>query len=69
MAEPGTATADITIAALELPIGATLAYVFDFGDEWRVRLKLVARETADGGAYPRVVRRTGTAPPQYREVG
>jgi hypothetical protein len=45
--------------------GARLAYVFDFGDEWRVLLRLRERTECDGGAYPRVVERVGTAPPQY----
>jgi hypothetical protein len=39
--------------------------VFDFGDEWRVRLTLRAPEPGDGGRYPRVIERTGQALPHY----
>lgn len=48
-----------------LVVGSTVAYVFDFGDEWRVRLTLKAIEPLRGGEQWGVVRRTGTAPPQY----
>ena len=58
-------TADLPIAELDLQPGRQIAYVFDFGDEWRVRLTLQATEPGDGGRYPRVVERTGQAPPQY----
>jgi hypothetical protein len=55
----------IPINELELATGATVAYVFDFGDEWRVELTLREQAPADGGPYPRVLAREGTAPPQY----
>ena len=58
-------TADVPLAELDLRVGKRIAYVFDFGDEWRVRLKLRAREDSDGGTYPRVLERRGEAPPQY----
>jgi len=58
-------TAEVPIVALKLAVGATLAYVFDFGDEWRVRLTLEEQVDADGGSYPRVLDRTGVAPPQF----
>lgn len=61
-------TAEVPIVTLELAVGATIAYVFDFGDEWRVRLTLVEQVDADGGAYPRVLDREGTAPPQYPDL-
>jgi hypothetical protein len=58
-------TADVPLAELDLAVGAKIAYVFDFGDEWRVRLTLREQTETDGGNYPRVVSRIGTAPPQY----
>ncbi len=61
------ATADLPIAELGLEPGAVIAYLFDFGDEWRVRLTLRERSEGDGGTYPRVVERVGSAPPQYGE--
>jgi hypothetical protein len=39
--------------------------VFDYGDEWRVELTLRERDEADGGQYPRILGREGTAPRQY----
>ena len=59
------ATADVPMAELGLRPGARIAYIFDFGDEWRVLLTLRERVPADGGPYPRVLERVGEAPPQY----
>ena len=42
-----------------------LAYLFDFGDEWRVRLTLRQVTADDVGPYPRVLESVGEAPPQY----
>ena len=39
-------TADVPIAELDLRVGQRIAYVFDFGDEWRVRLTLRERVEA-----------------------
>lgn len=63
--DAGRATADLPIAELGIAPGARLAYVFDFGDEWRVLLTVRERTEPDGGAYPRVVERSGSTPPQY----
>jgi hypothetical protein len=60
-------TADVPVDELRLKIGTRIAYVFDYGDEWRVVLTL--RERIDGpDAMPRVSDRWGTAPPQYPPV-
>jgi pRiA4b ORF-3-like protein len=59
------ASADIVISELGLKSGAEIAYVFDFGDEWRVSLRLAGRADDDGARYPRVVAAQGDAPPQY----
>jgi Plasmid pRiA4b ORF-3-like protein len=57
-------TADVPVDELRLKAGARIAYVFDYGDEWRVMLTLGKR--VDGGdARPRVSDQRGTAPPQY----
>jgi hypothetical protein len=63
--DEGIRTADLPIAELDLAIGAKIAYVFDFGDEWRVGLELKGSEEPDAARYPRVLTRTGQAPPQY----
>jgi hypothetical protein len=36
-------TADVPLAELDLAVGQEIAYVFDFGDEWRVRLPCASR--------------------------
>ena len=50
---------------MRLRKGDKLAYLFDFGDEWRVRLTLRHITADDGERYPRVVESIGDAPPQY----
>lgn len=60
-------TADAPLAELGLKEGDIVAYVFDFGDEWQIRLTLRDEIEGDGGSYPRVLQRTGTAPEQYPE--
>jgi hypothetical protein len=61
----GIATADVPLAELDLHLGQRIGYVFDFGDEWRVRLTVRERVTAEPGDHPRVLELRGTAPPQY----
>ena len=67
--DEGCRTADTPLAELDLPVGARLAYVFDFGDDWRVRLTLSDCTDSDGGDYPRVLNLTDTPPPQYGGLG
>jgi hypothetical protein len=51
---------------LGLEAGQRIAYLFDFGDEWRVKLTLrEIRPAADGEPLPRVLASRGEAPPQY----
>ena len=57
-------TADTPIIELDLRVGQRIAYVFDFGDEWRVRLTVRERVPASGD-HPRVLELRGTPPPQY----
>jgi len=63
--ESGDRSARIRLDRLALEVGQTLAYVFDFGDEWRVRLKLVDVRAADGVAVPPILDSRGQPPPQY----
>jgi Plasmid pRiA4b ORF-3-like protein len=67
-ADEGVATADVVIAKLGLMPGAKIAYVFDFGDSWRVALPLNERTDDARGHYPRVVAAEGEAPPQYPDL-
>jgi hypothetical protein len=63
--DEGIATADVPLAELELHLGQRIGYVFDFGDDWRVRLTVRERVTAEPGDHPRVLELRGTPPPQY----
>lgn len=59
-------SAAIRIDELDLQLGQEVAYVFDFGDEWRVLLQLRERVPPEAGArYPKVLTRNGEPPPQY----
>jgi Plasmid pRiA4b ORF-3-like protein len=62
--DEGIATADVPLAELDLRPGQRIGYVFDFGDEWRVRLT-VREWVTEPGDYPRVLELRGTPPPQY----
>ena len=63
MPDSDSRTAAVPLGELDLAVGAKIAYVFDYGDEWRVMLTL--RERRDGDPGPRVIERRGTAPAQY----
>jgi len=45
--EPATRTADVALDRLGLASGQEIAYLLDFGDEWRVRLRLAEIRPAD----------------------
>ena len=62
------ATADVPIGELGLSIGQQIAYVFDFGDDWRVRLTVRERVVAEALDHPRVLELRGTPPPQYAAI-
>jgi len=63
MPDSDSPTAAVPLGELDLAVGAKIAYVFDYGDEWRVMLILGERREGDPG--PRVIERRGTAPAQY----
>jgi hypothetical protein len=65
----GAHTADLPVDKLELAIGQKIAYVFDFGDEWRVQLVVKERRPHGCEMLPCVLERRGTAPPQYPDEG
>jgi hypothetical protein len=60
-------SAAIRLDRLGLAEGGCLAYVFDFGDEWRVRLRVSDVLAADGDPSPRLLEAVGAAPPQYAD--
>jgi hypothetical protein len=65
--EPWQKTADVKLASLGLLPGATIAYIFDFGDMWKVLLTVLETAPAGNGPYPRIVASRGEAPPQYED--
>jgi hypothetical protein len=59
-------TARTPIGELRLSKGSSLAYLFDFGDEWRLFLEVVETWPADEeSCYPMLVEAEGIPPPQY----
>jgi hypothetical protein len=53
---------------LALEVGRRFGYIFDLGDQWAHVIEVVATKKATGkGKFPRVVKKVGTAPPQYPE--
>jgi hypothetical protein len=56
-----------TLESLNLRKGKTFLYLFDYGDEWRFKVKVSAvNPKADPNAvYPLLVESVGEAPPQY----
>jgi hypothetical protein len=63
-AEPDAKTADVELDGVALSEGQRIAYLFDFGDEWRVLLR-VDEIRPERGTKGRVLRSLGAAPPQY----
>jgi hypothetical protein len=62
---PESKSASERIDRLGLLPGQKIAYVFDFGEEWRVDVTVAEIAVDDGGSYPAVLEVVGTAPPQY----
>jgi hypothetical protein len=70
LTQPLAAPGDVrttTLESLNLKPKQTFLYLFDYGDEWRFRVRVHAiNEHADPDAqYPRLVESVGEAPPQY----
>lgn len=65
VAGPRRTSAEVRLDRLGLTKGQRIAYLFDFGDEWRVLLTLRQITADDGGCYPRLLESVGDAPPQY----
>lgn len=65
IAKPERKSAQRRLDRLRLTRGQRIAYLFDFGDEWRVLLTLRQITADDGGPYPRLLESVGDAPPQY----
>jgi hypothetical protein len=66
-AGPDAKTAEVAVDELELSSGQQVAYLFDFGDEWRVLLR-VDEIRSKRGTKGRVLSSFGEAPPQYTPI-
>jgi hypothetical protein len=58
----------VPVGELGLRKGKSIAYLFDFGDEWRLQLKVVDRWEASDESYPMLVEAEGVPSPQYPEL-
>ena len=66
--EPGGKDARTTsIATLNLTVGSSFFYWFDFGDDWRHKVRLLAVNPPEKSRrrYPHLVEKRGESPPQY----
>ncbi|HYD66677.1 IS1096 element passenger TnpR family protein [Azospirillum sp.] len=55
-----------TVAQAFPKVGKAMTFLFDYGDEWRFRVEVLALgEREPRKRYPRVVASVGKAPPQY----
>ena len=70
-ADPGVVGVKKTKVSEAFPaLGGSLLFLFDYGDEWRFRVKLKAKGNKVAKTrYPRVVASQGEAPEQYPEPG
>lgn len=57
---------DVQLKHLDLEIGQSFAYLFDFGDEWVFDVNLIDKKKGIGEvSYPRITEKIGEAPRQY----
>jgi hypothetical protein len=58
-----------TLESLALKKGKTFMYLFDYGDEWRFKVKVDAinNNATTNAEYPRLVEAVGEAPAQYAD--
>ncbi len=56
------------IGTLGLNEKGKLYYLFDYGDDWWHEVTLLKiYDTKDSKGYPRIVKKAGESPPQYRD--
>lgn len=66
--ESGAKSSLTPIGELSLEQGQRIAYLFDYGDNWEVELKVAEIHDAGEETYPQVLERRGEAPPQYEPL-
>jgi hypothetical protein len=66
--ERATDAAETTLNSLGLKEGDAFGYAFDFGDDWQHSVTVTKIEETDKTKMePKIVKRTGKAPPQYAD--
>ena len=64
--EAGSVKRTRTDAAFPV-VGHKMLFLFDYGDDWRFVVKVIGRGEKDPKArYPKMLKKIGEAPPQYR---
>lgn len=59
-------TDQTTMGSLELTVGRSFGYLFDYGDNWQHQIDVIAiQDEIPKGRYPKVTERVGDSPPQY----
>ncbi|WP_247886779.1 plasmid pRiA4b ORF-3 family protein [Azospirillum sp. SYSU D00513] len=65
-AEDSLSVNKTTVAQAFPKVGKAMTFLFDYGDEWRFRVEVLARgEREPRKRYPKVIASVGKAPPQY----
>jgi hypothetical protein len=60
---------ETTLESLNLQRAREFLYIFDYGDEWRFKVRVHAiNPDAPEGDYPRIVQSVGEAPEQYPDL-
>ena len=63
--EEGLFTSEVAIGDVPLPIGQTMTFLFDFGDNWRFAVTLEGVDTDKVTPKPRILEKQGKSPEQY----
>ena len=66
--EDGELSSKTKLIDVGLVNGSKLAYLFDYGDEWRLLLTVVDTWPAADHSYPMLVDAEGIPPPQYLDL-
>lgn len=57
-----------TLDSLDLEVGCSFGYWFDFGDDWWHQIDVEAiDDKVPAGKFPKVTKRVGKSPPQYAD--
>ncbi len=63
--DEGPFTSEVTIGDVPLPIGQTMTFLFDFGDNWQFVMTLEGVDADKVNTKPRILEKQGKSPEQY----